>query len=334
MAGSGEEHSSPRRARTTAVASFALLALLAACGDEAGTGTGTGSGTAPSSTTSPVADVDSLAPGAPTTAVPAEWFAVEHRDDRFVLVRGSTDSGEIVDLGSMPDDFGAPETSLPVSATDLAVTDDGSAAYVAFCCEPVSGSIFRFPTSGPGVEPESFDQGNDLDIRGDIYVRSDTIGVLRWSLDGPVATDDESLVDAGALDAAAVHAGDAVVGALTGDDGSILRTYREDGTVVDDTALPAPHCLLAGTGVGLVAMTGEVRTSAPGSTCRSDRFTVITPEGAISEVQVPDVLQDLEADATGDHLVGVDRAGNVVHLAPGDELRPLTGGRQFVTADW
>jgi hypothetical protein len=322
--------------------------LSAGCGDDGTTVAGDSSttGTAPSSTTvaaPPSSEAPpppaALAPPSPEGAPPAHWYAVEHRGNRFVLVRGSTEGDEVVDLSSMADDFGVPDTSIPVSASDLAVTDDGADAFVAFCCEPVSGAVFRFPTT-EGATAESFDMGDNLDV-GAVYVRADTTGVLRWTDGAPSPTDDRNVVGAGAVDVAIDRTGGAIVAALVpaGESGGfepvgeVVRTYDEAGDAVEDTDLGGVHCALVGTAEAFVATVGTPRPSAHGSTCIGNRFTVASG-GATADVELAVALQDLETDATGSHLVGVDEAGDVVRIGAGDEVVSLTHGRDFVAVDW
>jgi hypothetical protein len=317
------------------------LLTVAGCGDDEGSVESGGASTtteAPdTSTTTTAAPSEvptALAPAAPSTEAPGTWFAVEHRGDRFVLVQGSTAGGEPVDVASVADDAGEPDTSLPQSASDLAVTADGQTAYLALCCEPVSGGILSVPVDGSS-EPASFDQGDSLDI-GDVYVRSDTMGVLRWTVGAPTAADDVSVVDAGALDVAVDHTGGAVVAALATDGGDVastVRTYADDGSVVDEVDLGGAHCAVVGTTDALIAAVGEPQATEHESTCVGADFTLVagTATGATSL----DVgLQDLETDASGEHLIGVDEQGNVVQVTAGDEVVPLTEGRTFVAADW
>jgi hypothetical protein len=329
--------------------------IVAGCGDDGDdvgltdTTTTTASVGSSSTTTAAVAAPTlapgsaSIAPPSPSSQVPEHWFAVEHRGDRFVLIQGTTDQGEIVDLGSMPDDFGAPDTTIPVSATDLAVSPDGAEAFVAFCCEPVSGAIFRF-ADGTGATPaESWDLGQQVAVRGTVIVRSDSSGTVRWNLDAFDPVPDETLPEAGAVDVAATGDEGAPVAVLaagdpssdgTGPDaGDLVDVHLPDATIDRTVGLDGPHCALVATSAGLVATagTGDLAVDVR---CVSDQFTVIDPDGATGSVQLPSALRDLEADATGDHLIGVDATGAVVRLAPGDEIQVLARDRDVVAVAW
>lgn len=278
---------------------------------------------------------------------PQRWVGVRRAGGNFEAVFLRENRALRV-LARWPVELGD-ETPGRLSITDVAMDRVNSRAFVAICCEPVSGSVW-WTDLRPGHRGPAFaDQGHAVDVVGKTYARADTNGSIVIYPRGRESRRGAFRAASIAAHQVAVRPDGGQVVALIDprrvnppiDPGpvEILSVTRkaDGGWKRVSTALSRRYCAvvyLTPTKVGLLR--GK-RSELKSLTCHGSRIDAFTlPTGLLSEgvLRLPETARHVNTDASGMYLIYTTRTGAIGWITrDGRRGGRLAHGR-FVAADW
>lgn len=330
------------------LAGMLLLALTASC--SAGPETSVGAATSPSPSVSDE-EVDRSAPVAisrPKTPAtkPKRWVAVRRAGDKFEAVLFRRTRALRV-LARWPVKANE-ETPGRLLITDIAMTPVQERAYVATCCEPVSGSVWRVSLRAGRRGHTYTDQGHAVDAAGKAYARADKYGTLVVYPRGPQNQRGDFLAGGIAAHQVALRPGGGQASALidprrssnptdTGRARLLTVTRKVDGGWKRGfTKRDRRYCALVYLSPTKLGLLRGKRSGRSAVNCRGSRIDALNlSNGRLTKgvLRLPRVARHLSTDSSGAYVIYTTRTGSVRWITRDGRRGRLTGGR-FVAADW
>lgn len=281
----------------------------------------------------------------PPSEPPQRWVGVRKSGDRVdaLLFRAGRDPRL---LASWPSRF-SEETPGRLSVTDVAVDWKMAQAYVATCCEPVSGSIWRTSLRDGARNRAYADQGHAVDAVGRTYARADSYGALVILPRRPSQRGKFARPGMAATQVAISPGRDQVVALInprrssnptdTGPVGILTVTRTADGDWRRAfTKLSPPYCAvfyMSPTMVGLVHRKTSERPTLSCHGARVDALALATGRLTKAVLRLPETSRHLSTDPSGAYLIYTTADGAVRWIS-----RDGRGGRlacgDYVSADW
>lgn len=280
----------------------------------------------------------------PPPEPPQRWVGVRRSNDRLeaVLFRTERDPRVLASWSTRISE----ETPGRPSVTDVAVDRKKQQAYVATCCEPVAGSIWR-TSLHDGARGSSYaDQGYAVDVAGRVYARADKHGSFVIYPRRPSQRGKFVRGSIAATQVSVSPARDQVIALINPrrssnpvDDGpaGVLTVTRspDGGWRRAFTELSPQYCAvvyLSPTTVGLLRR----KTERPSLSCRGarvDSYALSAGRLTKGALRLPETSRHLSTDPSGAYLIYTTTSGAVRWITR-DGRGGLLACGDFVAADW